>query len=86
VRDRRLEAFEAHTERVLAAESALSIRDLAVDGHVLHEEAGIPKGPAMGRTLEFLLESVLQDPAQNERGRLLEIARNYYQTRLDPGG
>lgn len=85
VRDRRLDAFEEHLDGVLAADSALSIRDLAVNGNVLHEEAGIPKGPAMGRTLEFLLESVLQDPAQNERERLVEIARNYYETRLNPG-
>ncbi|MFP4372909.1 MAG: CCA tRNA nucleotidyltransferase [Spirochaetaceae bacterium] len=82
VRDRRLEALEEHVHRVLAADSALSVRDLAVNGHILHEEAGVPKGPLMGRTLEFLLESVLQDPSQNTRETLVEIARNYYEQRL----
>ncbi|NBF38846.1 MAG: HD domain-containing protein [Spirochaetes bacterium] len=85
VRDRRLEALEEHVREVLAADSALSVRDLAVNGNTLHEEAGIPKGPLMGRTLEFLLESVLQDPAQNTREKLLEIARNYYEQRLQTG-
>mgnify|MGYP006266273531 CR=1 FL=1 len=85
VRDRRLDALERHVSRVLEADSALSIRDLAVNGNDLHAEAGIPKGPLMGRTLEFLLESVLQDPEQNTRETLLEIARNYYRERLKPG-
>jgi hypothetical protein len=32
--------------------------------------------------LGFLLEAVIEDPAQNERGRLLELARNFYAQRL----
>ncbi len=85
VRDRRLDALEEHVQEVLAADSALSVRDLAVNGNILHEAAGIPKGPLMGRTLEFLLESVLQDPSQNTRDKLVEIARNYYEQRLQAG-
>ncbi|MFP4637245.1 MAG: CCA tRNA nucleotidyltransferase [Spirochaetaceae bacterium] len=84
VNDRRLAELERHAARVLAEDSALSIHDLAVNGHILNEEAGIPKGPEMGRTLEFLLETVLQDPTQNTRRKLVEIARNYYRSRLAP--
>jgi poly(A) polymerase/tRNA nucleotidyltransferase (CCA-adding enzyme) len=85
VRDGRLEALERHVEAVLEEDSALTVKDLAVNGNVLAEEAGIPKGPVMGRTLEFLLESVLQDPTQNTKDKLLEIARNYYTRRVSPG-
>ncbi|NBB90244.1 MAG: HD domain-containing protein [Spirochaetes bacterium] len=85
VHDRRLDALEEHVRQVLAADSALSVKDLAVNGNILHEAAGVPKGPLMGRTLEFLLESVLQDPSQNTRDKLVEIARNYYEQRLQAG-
>ena len=37
---------------------------------------GIPRGPEIGRTLHALLDQVLQDPSQNHRARLIEIARN----------
>ncbi|MFO8065735.1 MAG: CCA tRNA nucleotidyltransferase [Spirochaetota bacterium] len=84
VRDRRLDEFRRHIDEVLSRQSAMSVRDLAVNGNDLHEYVGIPKGPEMGQTLAFLLESVLQDPQQNTREQLLEIARNYYRTRLRP--
>jgi hypothetical protein len=36
----------------------------------------------MGTVLEFLLETVLDDPSMNEREKLLTLAKNFYQTRL----
>ena len=39
-------------------------------------EAGIPSGKELGRILNGLLETVLEDPAQNEKEKLLKIARN----------
>ncbi|MBN2049337.1 MAG: HD domain-containing protein [Spirochaetales bacterium] len=56
----------------------LGPRDLAVNGHTLHEEAGIPEGRAMGTILSHLVETVLDDPAQNKKDILLKIARNLY--------
>lgn len=78
--------LERRIEEVLARDHALTVRDLAVNGHDLYTEAGIPRGPEMGVVLEFLLETVLEDPALNERRRLLEIARNFYDTRVRVGG
>ncbi len=69
-------------ERVLGAESALTLGDLAVDGRALMAELAVPSGPVVGVILRFLMETVLEDPAQNERGRLLEIARRFYEERL----
>ena len=37
-------------------------------------EAGIPKGKQIGRILNTLLDEVLTDPDQNERGALLKRA------------
>jgi len=51
----------------------IEVADLAVDGEDL-VAAGVPKGPAVGKTLRHLLDAVIADPAVNTRGRLLELA------------
>jgi tRNA nucleotidyltransferase (CCA-adding enzyme) len=50
------------------------LTDLAVDGSDLIE-LGFTEGPALGRTLESLLDDVVDDPALNTRDQLLERAR-----------
>jgi tRNA nucleotidyltransferase (CCA-adding enzyme) len=70
-----LTALKAHVERVLAEGAALSTRDLVVNGSDLMRVLGMKPGPAIGRTLEALLEEVLADPARNERETLLARAR-----------
>ncbi|MDR1574532.1 MAG: CCA tRNA nucleotidyltransferase [Treponema sp.] len=60
-------------DRVLSESRALSLKDLAVSGKDLMA-AGIAPGKTMGIILNELLETVLDDPAQNARERLLEIA------------
>ena len=62
-------------DEVLARDHAFSLKDLAVSGNDLME-AGIPPGKHMGIILNELLETVLDDPGQNNRDRLLQIAVN----------
>jgi len=50
------------------------LADLAVDGADLIE-LGFHEGPDLGRTLESLLDAVVDDPALNTREELLERAR-----------
>ena len=57
----------------MGRENAFSVKDLKVGGNEL-AAIGIPRGPAMGKILNELLETVLDDPDQNEVGRLLSIA------------
>ncbi len=64
-------------QEILNQKEALSIKDLAVNGYDLAEEAGIAPGPMMGEILNALLEQVLDDPALNERETLLELAKRY---------
>ena len=70
---RALDPLRRRVEKLLEVSRALSVRDLAVDGNDL-AALGIPKGPAMGRILSELLETVLDDPELNERERLIDIA------------
>ncbi len=60
--------------------AALHRPDLAVSGDDLMSTLGIPSGPGLGRLLDQLLELVIVDPALNEHGRLIDLARD-----LSPG-
>jgi tRNA nucleotidyltransferase (CCA-adding enzyme) len=64
-----------HVARVLKEGTALSTRDLKINGHDLIKEIGVRPGPIIGQVLEALLEAVTNDPALNERATLLERAR-----------
>jgi tRNA nucleotidyltransferase/poly(A) polymerase len=58
------------------ADGPLDARHLAVDGHILVAELGLAPGPEVGRLLAELLEAVIDDPALNDRDRLLKLARS----------
>ena len=74
---RSLEAMRERIERVLAESRALSIADLAVDGHDVMRELGLAPGPEVRAILERLLEEVLDHPEHNNadelRSRLRQI-------------
>jgi tRNA nucleotidyltransferase (CCA-adding enzyme) len=59
------------------ARTALSTRQLAVDGEDLIAELAISPGPIIGRLLARLLEAVVEDPSRNERGTLINLARGW---------
>ena len=69
-------------DSVLHEDAALSLADLNVDGNILSSDAGIPKGPEMGKVLSFLLETVIDDPKMNTKEKLVELARNYYREHI----
>lgn len=70
-----LPELRARIQEQLERRAPLSVRDLAIDGHDLQAELGLPPGPELGRILERLLDAVLQDPLRNRREELLELAR-----------
>lgn len=68
-----LDELRERIDRLLEQGAVLSTRDLAVGGRDVMERLGVPPGPAIGRVLGRLLERVLDDPALNERERLLAM-------------
>jgi tRNA nucleotidyltransferase (CCA-adding enzyme) len=74
--DGALEELRARVAQQLAADVALDLSDLAIDGRDLIEELGMTPGPALGRVLERLLERVVADPELNERPTLLLLAQS----------
>ena len=63
-----------HAHRIMLEHPALTSAALAVNGRDL-KALGIPPGPQFGEIFDALLDRVLDDPALNERERLLDIVR-----------
>jgi tRNA nucleotidyltransferase (CCA-adding enzyme) len=71
---KRYARFPAAVRRLLARSPALTLADLAISGDDL-ATLGL-RGPAVGRTLQFLLRVVLDNPRQNQRRILLDLAHD----------
>jgi len=72
-----LAALADRVEKILAEKHAFTLKDLAVSGKDLMS-IGIEGGKTMGIILNELLETVLDDPVQNTKEKLLEIAGKIY--------
>jgi tRNA nucleotidyltransferase (CCA-adding enzyme) len=70
-----LERLRERIQRLIDAEAALHVRDLAVDGNDVMRELGIAPGPEIGRALDALLEEVIDRPEANTRDHLLARLR-----------
>ncbi len=70
-----IDELQGRIDGILAAQDALSIKDLAIDGNDLMKMG--MKGKEIGTTLSYLLETVLDDPKQNNAEQLLTIAGNF---------
>lgn len=75
----RVERLSARIAAVVSAKTALSTRELAIDGKDVMAALGVGPSPIVGKVVRALLERVLDDPALNERDALMalvpEIAR-----------
>jgi poly(A) polymerase/tRNA nucleotidyltransferase (CCA-adding enzyme) len=73
-------------KKVIEQDSALTVRDLEIDGYVIMKEFDIKPGPVIGRILNSLLEIVLDEPEANTRDILLEKAGVIYREFTDKDG
>ena len=67
----------SRVDGILKSESALTVKDLAVNGSDLMKNLGVAPGPTLGILLDHLLDCVLEDPSANERERLLDMGRRW---------
>ena len=74
---RELMELKERLQKVQQEESALSIKDLAVNGKDLMQ-VGIPAGKNMGLILKELFETVTDSPKMNEKEKLLTLAKNIF--------
>jgi tRNA nucleotidyltransferase (CCA-adding enzyme) len=73
----RLKRLRERVDALLEAGAALSPKDLALKGDDLMRTLALKPGRIIGETLEHLVELVTDEPAANERERLLEAARAF---------
>ena len=69
-----LNSFEQRIETEVEKQSAMTLRDLAVNGNDLKNEK-IAEGKKLGQVLNYLLDEVIEDPSLNERDKLINLAR-----------
>ena len=60
--------------RVLEKANAITVKDLAVNGHDIMNKFNIGPGPSIGKILNSLLEEILDDPDKNTKETLLALA------------
>ncbi len=65
-----LRALKTRVEKVMRADNAFKVTDLAVSGQDVMKILGCPPGPRVGRVLLELLEKVLDDPTLNTKKAL----------------
>ena len=84
-----LDELSRRVQHLKDQDLVLSARDLAVNGNDILERLaplGLSRGPTLGTIIDFLVEAVTDDPAQNDKDRLLQIAERFYLDRLKPSG
>lgn len=77
-----LTEFARRIKNILEEKPALGLSDLKVNGNDLMHELRLEEGPVIGLILNFLLESVLDDPSMNDKEKLLTLAQGFYNERL----
>jgi tRNA nucleotidyltransferase (CCA-adding enzyme) len=76
-----IERLRARASELLRQGAALTVKDLAVNGHDLMKHLGLSPGPILGEIFERLIEVVTDDPSANEPARLLAEARRFLAAR-----
>ncbi|MDR1933423.1 MAG: HD domain-containing protein [Spirochaetales bacterium] len=82
---RSLDGLRRRITGVLSRDEALTLKSLKLSGEDIKNTLSLPPGPSIGQILNFLFESVVEDPSLNDREKLLRIAENFYKTRLKTG-
>lgn len=69
-----LEVLKGYYKKIQEEKQCLSLKELAVTGRDLIEQ-GMEPGRDIGEMLSYLLECVLEEPEQNQKEILLQLAR-----------
>ena len=65
-------------EALLAGETVLTRKDLAVNGHEVMAFLALPPGPEVGAVLDEIFRWVTEDPARNRKDRILAFLAERY--------
>lgn len=68
-------------QQLLQEKACLHLKDLQISGKDLLA-IGIPEGPIIGKTLQYLLEIIVDETIPNTREALITAAQDYYQNEI----
>ncbi|MDO4893352.1 MAG: HD domain-containing protein, partial [Eubacteriales bacterium] len=72
----KIDTAKAQFEQIVAEKQCFSLKQLAVNGRDLID-AGVTDGKQIGRLLNFLLDSVIEETLPNKKAALLAAAKEY---------
>ncbi|HEQ65308.1 MAG TPA: HD domain-containing protein [bacterium] len=72
-----IEQLQRRISEVQEKDNAFKISDLDINGDDIIGGLGISSGPIVGKILEYLFNIVLDDPLQNRKEILLDLAKDY---------
>jgi tRNA nucleotidyltransferase (CCA-adding enzyme) len=70
-----MEQFKRSVDSILAQDMAMSVKDLAINGHDIMNLLNIPPSPQIGKILKELLEKVTEDPKLNTYQALTQMIK-----------
>lgn len=71
--------IEKKLNLILNENECFNLKDLKINGMDL-QEIGFHKGKAIGETLKYLLDLVIENPSLNEKGKLIKLANERHDT------
>jgi len=78
-----VDEFEANIKDELAKKPPFGYKDLALKGDDIMKMFHMHAGPGVGIILQHLMEAVLDNPEDNTREKMEEIARQFYEEHRD---
>ncbi len=81
---REIEHLQGRISEVRQKDMALKITDLDITGEDI-VNLGIPKGPEVGKILNYLLDEVLEDPLVNTKEKLIFLTKEYVSKKQQKG-
>jgi tRNA nucleotidyltransferase (CCA-adding enzyme) len=80
-----VDEFERRIQNEIEQKAPFGVADLAVNGNDIMEKYSLPESPVIGEILEYLVEKVLDDPADNTTEKLYEYAKAYLDNKEKKG-
>ncbi|MCX6761535.1 MAG: CCA tRNA nucleotidyltransferase [Candidatus Moranbacteria bacterium] len=77
----KLRHFQFMVEKV--SHDAISVKQLKLNGNDLMEELNVAPGPKIGAILAVLLSQVIDDPALNDKKKLLALAKELAKSKVE---
>ena len=63
--------------KIIAENHPLFVNELAISGGALMNELGLSPGPIIGKVISQLMNTVINDPVNNQRQTLIDTAREF---------